>query len=113
MRRLKEPQASDVGPCIHHFAIEVEDLPRAEQRIKAYSCEIISEPGVIPIKFRAPGGAVAELVPVGRYKPPHSCEMQSSGETLLARNHSGTVSPGLRPAKEARYAVPATGLRRH
>jgi 4-hydroxyphenylpyruvate dioxygenase-like putative hemolysin len=51
-----------VGPCIHHFAIEVEDLPQAEQRIKAYGCEIISEPG----------GTVAELVPVRRYKPSHS-----------------------------------------
>ena len=65
----KESQASAVGPCIHHFAIEVEDLQQAEQEIKSYGCEIISDPGVIPIKFRAPGGTVAELVPVGRYKP--------------------------------------------
>ena len=35
-----------------------------------YGCEIISDPGVIPVKFRAPGGAVAEPVPVGRYKQP-------------------------------------------
>jgi lactoylglutathione lyase len=68
----KESQASGAGPCIHHFAIEVEDLPLAEQQIKAYGCEIISDPGVIPIKFRAPGGTIAELVPVGRYKRPHS-----------------------------------------
>jgi len=39
---------------------------------QAYSCEIISDPGVIPIKFRAPGGTVAELVPAGRYKQPQS-----------------------------------------
>jgi len=25
---------------------------------------------VIPVKFRAPGGTVAELVPIGRYKKP-------------------------------------------
>jgi hypothetical protein len=25
---------------------------------------------MIPLKFRAPGGTVAELVPVGRYKQP-------------------------------------------
>jgi hypothetical protein len=28
----------------------------------------VSDPGVIPVKFRAVGGTVAELVPVGRYK---------------------------------------------
>jgi hypothetical protein len=28
----------------------------------------VSDPGVIPVKFRAPGGTVAELVPIGRYK---------------------------------------------
>jgi lactoylglutathione lyase len=59
-----------MAPCIHHFAIEVEDLQQAEQQIKSYACEIISDPGVIPIKFRAPGGTIAELVPVGRYKQP-------------------------------------------
>jgi lactoylglutathione lyase len=68
----KESQASGVGPCIHHFAIEVEDLQQAEQQIKSFGCEIISDPGVIPIKFRAPGGTIAELVPVGRYKQPQS-----------------------------------------
>jgi lactoylglutathione lyase len=66
----KESQASGAGPCIHHFAIEVEDLHQAEQQIKSYGCEIISDPGVIPVKFRAPGGTVAELVPMGRYKQP-------------------------------------------
>jgi lactoylglutathione lyase len=66
----KESLASGVGPCIHHFAIEVEDLQKVEQQITSHGCEIISDPGVIPIKFRAPGGTVAELVPVGRYKRP-------------------------------------------
>ena len=68
----QESQASGAGPCIHHFVIEVEHLHQAEREIKAYGCEIISDPGVIPIKFRAPGGTVAELVPVGRYKQLHS-----------------------------------------
>jgi len=68
----KESQASGVGPYIHHFAIEVENLQHAEEQIMAYGCEIISDPGVIPIKFRAPGGTVAELVPVGRYNRSHS-----------------------------------------
>jgi hypothetical protein len=29
---------------------------------------MVSDPGVIPVKFRAPGGTLAELVPLGRYK---------------------------------------------
>ena len=67
-----ESRASGEGPCIHHFAIEVENLEERAAELLKYGCEIISEPGVIPVKFRAPGGTVAELVPVGRYKKPDS-----------------------------------------
>ena len=63
-----ESKASGEGPCIHHFAIEVEDVDKYAEEIKKHGCTIISDPGVIPVKFRAPGGTVAELVPVGRYK---------------------------------------------
>jgi lactoylglutathione lyase len=66
----KESQASGEGPCIHHFAIEVDDVNRSVAEILTYGCEIISDPGVIPVKFRAPGGTVAEIVPVGRYQRP-------------------------------------------
>jgi lactoylglutathione lyase len=65
-----ESKASGEKPCIHHFAVEVEDMKEAEKVIRSYGCEIISDPGVIPVKFRAPGGTVAELVPIGRYKKP-------------------------------------------
>jgi predicted enzyme related to lactoylglutathione lyase len=64
----RESQASGEGPCIHHFAIEVRDLEKAAKEIQQHGSEIVSDPGVIPVKFRAPGGTVAELVPVGRYK---------------------------------------------
>jgi len=63
-----ESKASGEGPCIHHFAIEVEDVEKYAQEIQKYGCTIISDPGVIPVKFRAPGGTTAEIVPVGRYK---------------------------------------------
>jgi len=63
-----ESKAAGEGPCIHHFAVEVDNMEEATTQIKSYGCEIISDPGVIPVKFRAPGGTVAELVPVGRYK---------------------------------------------
>ena len=65
-----ESKAAGEGPCIHHFAVEVDDLKVSEAQVRSYGCEIISDPGVIPIKFRASGGTVAELVPVGRYKKP-------------------------------------------
>ncbi len=65
-----ESKASGEGPCIHHFAVEVDDLEKSRAQLLKYGCEIISDPGVIPIKFRAPGGTVAELVPVGRYLKP-------------------------------------------
>ena len=50
----------------------MENLEERAAELLKYGCEIISEPGVIPVKFRAPGGTVAELVPVGRYKKPDS-----------------------------------------
>ncbi len=68
----KESLAAGTGPCIHHFAIEVEDMERYLAEIKKFGCEVISDPGVIPIKFRAPGGTIAEIVPMGRYKKTQS-----------------------------------------
>jgi len=65
-----ESKAAGEGPCIHHFAVEVDDLEQATRQVKSYGCEIISDPGVIPLKFRAPGGTVAEIVQTGRYKQP-------------------------------------------
>jgi len=65
-----ESRAAGEGPCIHHFAVEVPDMRTATNRIRELGCEIISDPGVIPVKFRAPGGTVCELVPEGRYKKP-------------------------------------------
>jgi len=65
-----ESKAAGEGPCIHHFAVEVEDLTAATRAITSYGCEIISDPGVIPVKFRAPGGTVCEIVPKGRYQKP-------------------------------------------
>jgi len=64
----KESKAAGEGPCIHHFAIEVPDIEKARREIEKQGCEVVSDPGVIPVKFRAVGGTVAELVPVGRYK---------------------------------------------
>lgn len=66
--RSRESKAAGDGPCIHHFAIEVEDMTRATEEIKSHGSEVVSDPGVIPVKFRAPGGTIAELVPVGRYQ---------------------------------------------
>jgi lactoylglutathione lyase len=63
-----ESKASGEGPCIHHFAIEVEDVEKYTEEIRKHGCTIISDPGIIPVKFRAPGGTTAEIVPVGRYQ---------------------------------------------
>ena len=65
-----ESKAAGEGPCIHHFAVEVDDVAAATRQVKSYGCAIISDPGVIPVKFRAPGGTVCEIVPKGRYKQP-------------------------------------------
>lgn len=62
-----ESTASGEGPCIHHFAVEVEDLEKSTQQIQDLGCKVISDPGVIPVKFRDPGGVICELVELGRY----------------------------------------------
>jgi len=61
-------QVSGRGSCIHHFAIEVEDMAKYVEQIRAFGCEILGDPNKAPVKFRAPGGTIAEIVPVGRYR---------------------------------------------
>lgn len=56
------------APCIHHFALECEDIDRAIVQLKAHGCRFVSEEGALPVKFHAPGGTRAELVPVGYYQ---------------------------------------------
>ena len=63
-----ESKAAGEGPCIHHFAIEVEDMAKYVEQIRAFGCEILGDPNKAPVKFRAPGGTIAEIVPVGRYR---------------------------------------------
>jgi lactoylglutathione lyase len=66
--RSAESLAAGEKPCIHHFAVEVDDVDARVADLKKYGCEIVSDPGVIPVKFRAPDGIVAEIVPAKRYK---------------------------------------------
>ena len=44
------------------------DVEKHVAEIRKFGCEVISDPGVVPVKFRAPGGTVAEIVPKARYK---------------------------------------------
>jgi hypothetical protein len=68
---LKDRRVARRGQdLIHHFAIEVDDFDKSVADIKKLGCEIISDPGVVPVKFSAPGGTVAEIVPTARYKKP-------------------------------------------
>ena len=61
-------KAAGEGPCIHHFAIEVDDVAQCVAQVREFGCEILSDPSKAPVKFRAPGGTIAEIVPVGRYR---------------------------------------------
>jgi catechol 2,3-dioxygenase-like lactoylglutathione lyase family enzyme len=62
-------QAAGQKPCIHHFAVEVDDLPKYVAKVRDFGCEILSDPDTAPVKFRIPGGPIMELVPEGRYQP--------------------------------------------
>ena len=66
-----EAGLSGDGPCIHHFGVEVEDLEASHGQLKEMGCEILSKPGVLPIKFRSPFGVVAEISPSGYFETKH------------------------------------------
>ena len=84
-----ESRAAGEGPCIHHFAVEVNDMAAAEREIRNFGCQIISDPGVIPVKFRAPGGTVCEIVPRLRYKKAKTKAKAKSKTKTKARAKKG------------------------
>ena len=57
-----EAKAVGKGPCIHHFGVEVppEELEEYMKNVKNSGCEIISPPGVNPMKFKM-GGVMGEV----------------------------------------------------
>ena len=62
-----EARAAGPAPCFHHVGLEVEDLEAGVARLGELGAEIISDSGVVPVKFRVPGGAVMEIVPAGHF----------------------------------------------
>ena len=66
----EDPEARLVGPgpAIHHFGIEVEDHEGFAEKVVANGGAILSKRGEVPIKYRAPDGTVAEIVPKGGYE---------------------------------------------
>jgi len=62
-----EALAAGDKPCIHHMGVEVDDINEGLEGLKERGCKIVSDPGVIPIKFNAPGGGICEIVPSGRF----------------------------------------------
>src|SRR3981081_317345 len=81
-----ESKAAGEGPCIHHFAVEVDSIAVATRQVQSYGGAIVSARVGVRVKFRAPGGTVCELVPKGRYKQPKL---------------SAKKSPARKPAKKA------------
>lgn len=55
------------GPCIHHLGIAAENAESLQRDLTRHGCEILSKPGVMPIKFRDPGGVIAEIGPAEIY----------------------------------------------
>jgi lactoylglutathione lyase len=63
-----EAKATGKGPSIHHLGFAVDDLDKFTAELHQRGCQIISDPGVLPIKFRAPGGTLAEIAPATHFK---------------------------------------------
>ena len=65
--KTKEALSAVKKPYIHHIVFKVDDLEKGIAELKERGYEIITDHGVIPVKFRAPGGTVAEIAPTGRF----------------------------------------------
>ncbi len=63
----KESQVGGDGQCIHHIGFEVDNLEEWSRQIGNMGLEIISEPGVIPKKFRVPGDHIVEVAPKSHF----------------------------------------------
>lgn len=59
----KEAQALGGKTGIHHFGFEVDSVEEFAAELKRRGLEVISNPGVVPLKFKVPGGGVAEVAP--------------------------------------------------
>lgn len=70
------------SPCIHHIGMEVDDLDAFIHSIRESGGEILTAPGHLPVKFRSPGGPVAEVVPRKRWE----------SQTLAAGVHGEVLS---------------------
>jgi lactoylglutathione lyase len=64
----EEADLAGPAPCIHHFAIEVDDVEAFTKSLIDAGGKVLSEPGKVPVKFRAPGGPIAEVVPIDTFK---------------------------------------------
>ena len=53
--RVAEHDLAGPPPCIHHFGVEVDDVDAFTVALIAAGGEVVSEPGKLPVKFRAPG----------------------------------------------------------
>jgi lactoylglutathione lyase len=97
-----EPGSSSLpGPCVHHFGIEADNVQALADGISALGGQIVSERGLPTVKFRAPGGTMAEIVPTGWF----------SSESILAnaeRRRLGLPLAELSTLPPGRFA--ATGM---
>lgn len=63
-----EADLAGPAPCIHHIGLECEDLDGTVKDIVAKGAEIVSRDNHLPVKFRTPGGPIAEVVPMQRWE---------------------------------------------
>jgi copper chaperone CopZ len=70
IRSEDSPEAlyAGTGATIHHIGIESDDLVGTAAKLVAAGCTLLSEPTSTPVKYRAPDGTIAELIPMGSGK---------------------------------------------
>jgi predicted enzyme related to lactoylglutathione lyase len=60
----------------------VDDLKKYVAAVREFGCEILDDPTTPPVKFRIPGGPLAEIVPMGRYQKKRDPEKGTTGRIV-------------------------------
>jgi len=102
----KEATAAGQPPLIHHIGFDVDNFEQRSNDVIKSGLELFSAPVQVPIKFRAPGGTVAEFAPTPFFGK------RANLKTPLPIKHIALRLPSRKAAVEAsQYYIDVWGLR--
>jgi lactoylglutathione lyase len=80
---------------LHHFGIEVKDPEAVAAQITRLGGKVLSAAHLLPVKFRTPGGIVAEAIPEGRFSAERIIQASMAAKRREEGQGQSTVSRGV------------------